>query len=76
MICTPSRDDDRKEFDLAFVPCLYKEEEQEKLVSELISTARTTRTNANPDVLFVFLMLRWAAAIKHEGFQKRKNGGS
>jgi DUF2971 family protein len=58
------------EFDLAFVPCLYNEDDQNALISELISTALTTATDTDPEVLFTFLILKWAPAIKHKGFEE------
>ncbi len=57
------------EFDLAFIPCLYEESEQHALIAELISTAQTV---TSPEISFVFLMLRWAPAIKDEGFHEEK----
>jgi hypothetical protein len=64
-----------QEFDLAFVPCLYDEDEQNALISELISTALTAPTEASPDAsspdaLFTLLILRWAPAIKDKGFEE------
>jgi len=58
------------DFDLAFVPCLYRKEDQNALISELISRAITVPTNTSAEVLFVLSILRWAPAIKHKKFEE------
>jgi Protein of unknown function (DUF2971) len=58
------------EFDIAFIPCLYDVGEQNALMSELISTARTTPTDVSPEFLFILLILKWGPAIKHRGFEE------
>jgi hypothetical protein len=56
----------------SLVPCLYCEDEQSKLISELASTARETKTDVPPDKLFVLLLVKWAAAIKDKGFKEEE----
>jgi hypothetical protein len=52
----------------SLIPCLYAEDDQNRLVSELISTARNATTDVSPEKLFILLMVKWAAAIKDGGF--------
>jgi hypothetical protein len=62
-----------QEIDIAFIPCIYDKDEQDRLISELIYAARNAYADqSSPEVLFLFLMLRWAAAIKHRGFDEER----
>jgi len=56
----------------SLVPCLYSEDEQGRLIADLLSTAWKTKTDVSPDKLFVLLLVKWAAAIKDQGFREEE----
>jgi len=61
----------RREFEL--VPCLYREDEQIRLISEMASIAcENLAKDTPPEKVFALQMVKWGAAIKDRAFHEEE----